>query len=66
MPAECTPAQMGLLESLRHWIQWQVSWKHDPCENYHRALIIDPIWEVPPMMVMPFKIFIYHHTQYTT
>ncbi|KAK3087354.1 hypothetical protein FSP39_004995 [Pinctada imbricata] len=51
-PAECIPQSMGMYQSLKYWLQWHFSWQTDPCEQFHRALMVDPLWEVPPMMVL--------------
>ena len=52
MPDSCLPQkQLTTWQSLKGWFMWQLSWSHDPCEQYHRALLVDPFWEVTPMMV---------------
>ncbi len=51
MPVECLPQRMTYWQSLKSWVMWQISWEHTPCEKYHHALLVDPLWEVTPMMV---------------
>ncbi len=52
LPESCLPRkQLTTWQSLRLWLSWQLSWSRDPCEEYHRALMVDPFWEVTPVMV---------------
>lgn len=51
MPPECQPDKMTLWQSLFSWVKSQFSWKHTPCEDYYKALLKDPFWEVSPTMV---------------
>ena len=61
MPKECIPDQMGVWHTVGSWLAWHLSWTADPCERYHRALLVDPLWEVTPGMVCfilrPLRIF---------
>ncbi|XP_070535005.1 uncharacterized protein [Ptychodera flava] len=49
-PAECTPQNMSWMQSLKAWFSWCFTWGHDPCYQYHHALLVNPIWEVTPLM----------------
>ncbi|XP_066268167.1 uncharacterized protein [Branchiostoma lanceolatum] len=51
-PAECTTDSVGAWTSIKSWMRWHLSWSHDPCEQYHQALLVDPFWEVNPLMVL--------------
>jgi len=50
-PPGCMPSQMTLYQSFRYWFRLKFSWQQDPCEKYHKALLVDPMWETPPLMV---------------
>ncbi|CAG2256306.1 CLCC1 [Mytilus edulis] len=52
VPRECYPEQMTITESVRYWMVSQLSWQHDPCEKYHTAILVDPLWEITPLMVL--------------
>ncbi|CAC5361968.1 CLCC1 [Mytilus coruscus] len=52
VPSECYPEKMTITESERYWMLSQLSWQHDPCEKYHTALLVDPLWEISPLMVI--------------
>ncbi|XP_063407130.1 uncharacterized protein LOC134690898 [Mytilus trossulus] len=52
VPSECYPEQMTVTESVRYWMVSQLSWQHDPCEKYHTAILVDPLWEITPLMVL--------------
>ena len=51
MPAECDPGKLTGWQSFRSFIKWFLFWSEDPCQQYHKALLVDPFWEVTPMMV---------------
>ncbi|XP_077989810.1 uncharacterized protein LOC144444272 [Glandiceps talaboti] len=52
IPAECTPQQMSIWQSIKYWLSWHFIWGHDPCYQYHHALLVDPLWEVTPIMAV--------------
>lgn len=52
VPKECYPDKMTISQSIRYWLLMQLSWQHDPCEKYHKALLVDPLWEITPLMVV--------------
>ncbi|XP_060590348.1 uncharacterized protein LOC132745443 isoform X4 [Ruditapes philippinarum] len=52
-PVECIPHQMTPWHSLKSWWRTQFSWMaSDPCYQYHKALLVDPLWEVTPLKVI--------------
>ncbi|XP_013408110.1 uncharacterized protein LOC106172066 [Lingula anatina] len=51
-PKECLPESLGLLPSLKAWFHWAFSWDHSPCAKYHYAVMVDPLWEVTPAVVL--------------
>ncbi|CAL1547284.1 unnamed protein product, partial [Lymnaea stagnalis] len=52
-PPECNPQSQSLFESITSLLRYQFSWsyRHDPCKKYYHALLVDPLWEVTPLMV---------------
>ncbi|XP_064652881.1 uncharacterized protein LOC135503297 [Lineus longissimus] len=52
MPPECFPHQMTILQTLKSFLLQLLSWNYDPCEKYHRMLLVDPIWDVNPSKVI--------------
>ncbi|XP_045182605.2 uncharacterized protein LOC123541252 isoform X2 [Mercenaria mercenaria] len=51
-PAECIPEQMSVTQSVKSWLRWQFSWGPDPCQQYQKALLVDPLWHVTPSKVI--------------
>lgn len=39
------------MKTVKHWISWELSWIHEPCEKYHKALMVDPMYEISPLNV---------------
>ncbi|KAI0210681.1 hypothetical protein LSAT2_004570 [Lamellibrachia satsuma] len=53
MPLECHPNVVWFWQSLRIRVLSLVSWdQQDPCEKYHLALLVHPLWEVNLPMVL--------------
>ncbi|KAL3889950.1 hypothetical protein ACJMK2_002265 [Sinanodonta woodiana] len=52
IPPGCIPEQMTFQQMLHSWLHWLFSWDTDPCEKYHRSLLVDPLWEIPPLLVV--------------
>ncbi|XP_033743839.1 uncharacterized protein LOC117329797 [Pecten maximus] len=52
VPDECTPSQISLLQTFRNWLFSILSWQPNPCEKYYKMLMVDPLWEVSPIMVI--------------
>ncbi|CAH1772322.1 unnamed protein product [Owenia fusiformis] len=52
MPSDCIPKDMTVWQSWKSWCMWQLSWEDSPCDKYHHALLVDPFWEVTPMLVL--------------
>ncbi|KAK7478036.1 hypothetical protein BaRGS_00030712, partial [Batillaria attramentaria] len=51
LPAECQPAALSLLQTLRMWLSQQLAWSHgNPCDRYYYAVFVDPLWEITPFM----------------
>ncbi|XP_063815444.1 uncharacterized protein LOC135055374 isoform X2 [Pseudophryne corroboree] len=46
----CYQADLSFWETLKVWLSWNFSWERDSCESYYKALMVDPFWEVTPLM----------------
>ena len=51
IPPECSPNKMTAWSSIRLWLKDHFSTESDQCAIYHEAILVDPIWEVSPLMV---------------
>ena len=51
-PGACKPEQLGMLEVFQLWFSSSIMRKPDPCEEYHRAIFTDPIYEVNPFVAL--------------
>lgn len=51
-PNNCNSENLSLWGSFKVWLSWHFAWESDSCENYHRALVVDPFWEVTPLMAV--------------
>ena len=51
IPPGCFPNEMTAWNSIRLWLKDYFSTESDQCALYHNAIIVDPIWEVSPLMV---------------
>ncbi|XP_067664573.1 uncharacterized protein [Haliotis asinina] len=53
-PPECFPGGMSVFQSLRLWLKSHFSWDNstDPCEKYYYSMLVDPLWELTPLMVL--------------
>ncbi|XP_005107581.1 uncharacterized protein LOC101862372 [Aplysia californica] len=53
-PPECSPESQTFFMSVKSLMRSYFSWTHgsDPCYDYHYALLVDPVWEVSPLMVL--------------
>ncbi|XP_019636634.1 PREDICTED: chloride channel CLIC-like protein 1 [Branchiostoma belcheri] len=49
---ECSGGSGSVWTSIKSYLRWHLSWSHDPCEQYHQALLVDPFWEVNPLMAL--------------
>ncbi|KAI8493823.1 hypothetical protein Bbelb_281700 [Branchiostoma belcheri] len=49
---ECSGGSGSFWTSIKSYLRWHLSWSHDPCEQYHQALLVDPLWEVNPLMAL--------------
>ncbi|KAI0210680.1 hypothetical protein LSAT2_004569 [Lamellibrachia satsuma] len=53
LPLACQPDVMSWWQTLKTWTLSLVSWdQQDPCEKYHLALLVDPVWDVTPPVVL--------------
>ncbi|MEE6511489.1 hypothetical protein FKM82_018038 [Ascaphus truei] len=48
----CYREDHSFWEAVKVWLSWNFSWDKDSCEKYYKALIVDPVWEVTPLMVI--------------
>ena len=49
MPLACRTDQQTYWDSIKLWMSTTIAMNADPCEEYHRALLTDPTFEVTPM-----------------
>jgi len=49
VPKECRPGEMSWFQTIESFAKSTVS-NTDRCQEYHKALLVDPIYEVSPMM----------------
>ncbi|XP_056403969.1 chloride channel CLIC-like protein 1 [Hyla sarda] len=47
----CYQQDLSFWETLKIWLSWNFSWGSD-CESYYKALMVDPLWEVTPLMAI--------------
>lgn len=47
----CYQADLSFWETMKIWFSWNFSWDIGSCESYYKALMVDPFWEVNPLMV---------------
>ncbi|KAM9296582.1 chloride channel CLIC-like protein 1 [Gastrophryne carolinensis] len=48
----CYQADLSFWEMLKIWLSWNFSWDKDSCESYYKALMVNPFWEVNPLMAI--------------
>ncbi|XP_053561441.1 uncharacterized protein LOC128652488 isoform X2 [Bombina bombina] len=48
----CYRDDLSLWATIKVWLSWNFSWNSDSCEDYYKALIVDPFWEVTPLMAI--------------
>ena len=51
IPPECFPNKMSALNNIKLWLKHYFSSESDQCAIYHEAILVDPTWEVSPLMV---------------
>ncbi|ESO86083.1 hypothetical protein LOTGIDRAFT_167589 [Lottia gigantea] len=50
---ECTERSTSVFQSIKVFLQWQFSWSQlDKCERYYYHLLVDPLWELTPLLVI--------------
>ncbi|XP_002154667.3 chloride channel CLIC-like protein 1 isoform X1 [Hydra vulgaris] len=50
IPHECTPNKVTAWNSIRLWFKDLISTTPDQCAMYYESILVDPIWEVSPLM----------------
>ncbi|KAM5135423.1 chloride channel CLIC-like protein 1 [Mantella aurantiaca] len=48
----CYQADLSFWETMKIWLSWNFSWDIGSCESYYKALMVDPFWEVNPLMAI--------------
>ncbi|XP_072270587.1 chloride channel CLIC-like protein 1 isoform X2 [Pyxicephalus adspersus] len=48
----CYQADLSFWETMKIWFSWNFSWDVGSCESYYKALMVDPFWEVNPLMAI--------------
>ncbi|XP_073463129.1 chloride channel CLIC-like protein 1 [Aquarana catesbeiana] len=48
----CYQADLSFWETMKIWFSWNFSWDIGSCESYYKALMVDPFWEVNPLMAI--------------
>jgi len=51
VPAECRPGEMSFLQSVTSYVSQGFS-NVDKCAEYHKALLVDPIYEINPLTAL--------------
>lgn len=52
VPIECSPKYMTIAERFSNWMGSKFLWRHDPCEVYNEAFIVDPSKEINLFMAV--------------
>ncbi|XP_065657315.1 chloride channel CLIC-like protein 1 isoform X2 [Hydra vulgaris] len=50
IPHECTPNKITAWNNIRLWFKGLISTTPDQCAMYYESILVDPIWEVSPLM----------------
>ena len=54
-PEKCSPInKLSELDALLIWIMDRFTFADDECVKYHENLLVDPLWEVSPIVVRTF------------
>ncbi|XP_030068377.1 uncharacterized protein LOC115476245 [Microcaecilia unicolor] len=48
----CNSENPSFWEMVRICLSWHFAWANDSCEVYYRALMVNPFWEVTPLMAI--------------
>lgn len=51
-PLHCRPQDLSYWQSLKAWFTVHFTWSGEACERYQRALMVEPFWEVTPLMAV--------------
>ncbi|KAE8574514.1 hypothetical protein XENTR_v10003467 [Xenopus tropicalis] len=49
---QCDRQDLSLWETIKVLLSWNFSWASNSCEDYYKAIIVDPFWEVTPLMAI--------------
>ncbi|XP_064606979.1 uncharacterized protein LOC135471616 isoform X2 [Liolophura sinensis] len=53
LPPDCDPYKLTVWQTIKTSFLWHFSWTdHNHCEKYYHAVLVDPLWEVTPMVVL--------------
>lgn len=58
MPAECMRQNLTAWTSLGLWFRDTFTFSDDICTEYHKNILVDPIWEISPFQVSTLRSFI--------
>ncbi|CAH2303209.1 Hypothetical predicted protein [Pelobates cultripes] len=48
----CYTDGLSFWRTIKVWLAWNFSWGSDACQDYYKALLVDPFWEVTPLMAI--------------
>ncbi|XP_053308720.1 chloride channel CLIC-like protein 1 [Spea bombifrons] len=48
----CHREDLSFWGTVKVWLSWNFSWNNNACEDYYKALLVDPFWEVTPVMAI--------------
>ncbi|XP_066558646.1 chloride channel CLIC-like protein 1 isoform X2 [Amia ocellicauda] len=51
-PQYCSTQDLSYWDSLKAWFSSHFTWRGEACERYQRALMVEPFWEVTPLMAL--------------
>ncbi|XP_013791239.1 chloride channel CLIC-like protein 1 [Limulus polyphemus] len=52
VPQECSPDDMDWWQSIKTWFKSGVMVEENLCEKYYKSIMVDPFWEVTPLMAL--------------
>ncbi|XP_076313702.1 uncharacterized protein LOC143226527 isoform X1 [Tachypleus tridentatus] len=52
VPEECSTSDMTWWQSLKAWFKSGLTVEENPCEKYYKSILVDPFWEVTPLMAL--------------
>ena len=58
-PEQCSPiGKLSELDALLIWVKDRFTFADDECVKYHENLLVDPLWEVSPIVVSAFLLVV--------